>query len=187
MMGYAEFKRLDAAPGATIDINKQYDTRTYKRDKLIQHEVGFNLRAMEPGKDTQYGILHVHWKPKDPHASVNQNISAHFKDTHQSQRTSGKGNKMEIPHPDDSVLYNRIGVLAPVWSPQSPPKARPANAQTGWTSLKRAHLTKGMVDAFRNVNDEAALVDLGKNKLYDLSKWDHDGWNAYMMWMATGR
>lgn len=188
MMTWTEFKRLDAAPGSTIDINRQYDTqRTNQRGKLIAHEIGWNIRATEPGKGYQYGILHIHWKPKDGSATVNHNISAHFKATHASQRTSGKSNHNEISRPADNVLYNRFTVLnAPYSRHASANRTRPPNAQVGWISLKSARVTQQMVDDFRQLNDQAALADLGRNNLYDLSKWDQDSWYSYVTWMGGG-
>lgn len=185
MMSYADFVRLDANSGSTLDVNLQYDNREMKRGKLAKHDLGWNIRANEPGKPVQYGILHLHWAPKTGSSTHNLNISAHFKEVHGSQFNSGKGNQREIPRPQDNVLYNRLVVLNPLWTAhKSAERSRPPNAKTGWTSLKSARITKEMVDAFRQTNDQAALSDLGRNGLYDMSKWDHAGWNSYMYWMA---
>ena len=94
---------------------------------------------------------------------------------------------MDVPIPEDNVMYNRFVILDAKWTSHvSATGTRPQNAVTGWTSLKGARITQALVDQFRQTNDGAALADLAKNPLYDLSKWDHDGWNSYMWWMATG-
>jgi hypothetical protein len=188
MMGYVEFQRLMKADNADIHINKQYDSPTLnKSGKMTKHELGLNIRAKETGKPIQYGILHFHWAPKDGPAEININISAHFKDTHASQKTSGKNNKNEIPRPDDNLLYNSIVLLAPLWTSHGSAQSRPATASTGWTQYKGARISKAMVEDFRRFNANAALGKDALNMHHDLSQWENDAWDAYLKWMTPAK
>lgn len=186
MMGYAEFKRLKADWQVTLHIQRQFDEREYTRGgkNLVKHTIGWNIRATKPKTKTEYGIFHVHWAPKDAHATINHNISAHFKPNHAGPKANNRGNPADLPAEDASLLYNHFVMLNADWSDhKSAERGRPADAKCGWTPLTN-RITENMVINFRAQNNAAALKDLAQNPLYELNRWDHGAWNSYMWWMA---
>ena len=183
MMGLAEFERVRNDPLIQVEIARFYDNRDVKNNTLRHHEIGWTIKVVEPAQKWAFGYFHVHWTAPLQHATYPE-ISAHFKESHKSNKTLNKnGASGDLKLQDAARLYNGFGLLQAKWDDRSPSK--PTGVAGGWTSITK-RITLAMVEYFRNTNNEAALRMLGKNPLYDLNMWDKEAYTSFLWWMATG-
>ncbi|MDH5546180.1 MAG: hypothetical protein OEZ43_11335 [Gammaproteobacteria bacterium] len=183
MMGYNEFQRLSKDPNAKLHIARFYDTATTNRSgKLTSHEIGWTIRAIEPGKRPAYGYFHVHWKPKVSQYATFEEISAHFKESHRGNRSENRNtNAADLKPIEAAMMYNTFRMWNALWDDRS--HTAPNNAKKGWTQLK-CRITKPMVDHFKKHNNSGALKVLAQNPLYELDQWDQDAWVSFLGWLT---
>ena len=182
MMGYDRFKALKNDQTVTIDLQRFFDTQDKTRSgNLIKHDIGWTIQARKPGAKHEYGFFHVHWAPKEPAATTNRNISAHFKPNHAGPRKNNVGNPADLPYEDSALLYNFFVLLNAAWNDRA--RELPKGSVVGWTTMT-TWITADTVRNFRATNNTAALKGLARNALYDLARWEKDAWNDYMWWMA---